>query len=53
MIKTFSIAGHPEEIIERIRQLESEGLSGLNFIPTLKQQYRSIEDFARNVMDKL
>ena len=53
LIKTFSIAGRPEEIIEQIRKLEIEGLNGINFIPTSKQQYRLIEDFAHYVMEKL
>ena len=53
MIRTFSIAGQPEEIAERLRDLEREGLHGINFIPTLDQQYRLIEDFARKVIAKM
>ena len=53
MIRTFSIAGQPEEIAERLHELEREGLHGINFIPTLDQQYRLIEDFARKVIAKM
>ena len=53
MIRTFSIAGQPEEIAERLHKLEREGLHGINFIPTLDQQYRLIEDFARKVIAKM
>lgn len=53
IIRNFSIAGQPEEIVERLRELEKDGLHGINFIPTLKQQYRLIEDFARKVIAKM
>jgi alkanesulfonate monooxygenase SsuD/methylene tetrahydromethanopterin reductase-like flavin-dependent oxidoreductase (luciferase family) len=50
MIRTFSVAGQPEEIVEQLREYERQGLDGINFIPTLDQQYRLIEDFARKVI---
>lgn len=50
MIRTFSIAGQPEEIAEQLQELAGQGLDGINFIPTLQQQYRMIEDFARRVI---
>ena len=53
MIRTFSVAGQPEEIVEQLREYECQGLDGINFIPTLDQQYRLIEDFARKVMSRM
>ncbi|MEL0113726.1 MAG: LLM class flavin-dependent oxidoreductase [Rickettsiales bacterium] len=53
MIRTFSIAGQPEEIAEQLQELGREGLDGINFIPTLDQQYRLIEDFARKVIARM
>lgn len=53
MIKQFCIAGQPEEIVERLRDLESQGLDGINFIAPQDQRYRMIEDFARKVMAKM
>ena len=50
MIRTFSVAGQPEAIVEQLREYERQGLDGINFIPTLDQQYRLIEDFARKVI---
>ena len=53
MIRTFSVAGQPEEIVEQLREYERQGLDGINFIPTLDQQYRLIEDFARKVISRM
>lgn len=53
IIKTFTIAGQPEEMVEQLRALESQGLDAINFIAPLNQQYRLIEDFARNVMARM
>jgi alkanesulfonate monooxygenase SsuD/methylene tetrahydromethanopterin reductase-like flavin-dependent oxidoreductase (luciferase family) len=53
VIRTFSLAGQPEEIVERLRALETEGLDGVNFIPTIEQQYRLTEDLARKVIAKM
>lgn len=53
MIRRFCIAGQPEEIVEQIRDLERQGLTGMSFIPPFEQQYRMIEDFARKVMARL
>ncbi len=52
MIKAFTIAGQPEEMVEQLLELESQGLDAVNFIAPLQQQYRLIEDFAYNVMSK-
>ena len=53
IIRAFSLAGQPEDIAVRLKELEREGLHGINFIPTLEQQYRLIEDFARKVIAKM
>ena len=41
------------EMVEQIKELESQGLDGINFIAPLEQQYRLIEDFAYNVISKM
>lgn len=53
MIKTFCIAGRPEEIVEQLQELERQGLRALNFSAPLHKQYRISEDFARQVMSRL
>ena len=53
IIQTFSLAGQPDEIVERLKALEREGFDVMNFIPTIEQQYRLIEDFARKVIAKM
>ena len=53
VIRSFCIAGHPDEIVEQLRALEAQGLDAISFITPLDQQNRIIEDFARNVMAKM
>jgi 5,10-methylenetetrahydromethanopterin reductase len=53
MIRTFCLAGQPEEIVEQLRALEAEGMTGVNFIFPLDQQFRMIEDFSRKVMARM
>lgn len=53
MIRNFCIAGHPEEIVEQLRDLESQGLDAITFITPIDQQNRIIEDFSRKVMAKM
>ena len=52
MIRAFTIAGQPEDMIQQLRELEQQGLGAVNFIAPLEQQYRLIEDFAYNVMSR-
>ena len=52
MIKAFTIAGQPDDMVEQLRELEKQGLGVVNFIAPLEQQYRLIEDFAYNVMSR-
>ena len=53
MIRTFCIAGQPDEIIERLHELEAEGLNAINFSFPLERQYRMIEDFATGVIHRM
>ena len=53
LIKSTCLVGTPEEIIEQIRQLEQAGLKHLMLLPSFETQYQVIEDFARNVMEKM
>jgi 5,10-methylenetetrahydromethanopterin reductase len=53
MIRNFCIAGHPEEIVEQLHDLERQGLDAMSFITPLEQQYSLIENFARKVMAKM
>lgn len=53
MIKTFCIAGQPEEIVEQLRALERQGLQGISFALPQDKKYRFIEDFARRVMSRM
>jgi len=46
-------AGAPERIVERLKELESQGLSQIMLYPPLNRQYRVIEDFADRVMARL
>lgn len=52
MIKAFTIAGQPDDMVEQLRELEKQGLGAVNFIAPLEQQYRLIEDFAYNIMSR-
>ena len=53
LIKSTCLAGSPEEIIDQVRGLEQAGLKQLMLLPSFETQYQVIEDFARQVMDKL
>ncbi len=53
MIRKFAIAGQPEEIVEQLRNLEEQGLDGINFIPPQDYRYRVVEDFSRKVIAKM
>ena len=53
LIKGTCLVGTPEEIIEQIRQLEAAGLQQIMILPSLATQYGVIEQFARQVMEKM
>ena len=44
--------GPPGERIERLRELEKEGLNQIMFLPTLELQHRVLEDSARQVKER-
>ena len=53
LVEAVCLAGTPEEIVERVRTLETEGLRQIMLYPPLNRQYRVIEDFASMVMSRL
>jgi alkanesulfonate monooxygenase SsuD/methylene tetrahydromethanopterin reductase-like flavin-dependent oxidoreductase (luciferase family) len=53
LIRATCLAGRPEELVERIRALEADGLRQIMLYPPLNRQYRVIEDFAERVMARL
>jgi alkanesulfonate monooxygenase SsuD/methylene tetrahydromethanopterin reductase-like flavin-dependent oxidoreductase (luciferase family) len=53
LIEATCLTGAPERIVERLRELESQGLSQIMLYPPLNRQYRVIEDFADRVMARL
>ena len=53
IVKATCIAGQPEEIIERLRYLERQGLNQIMFLPPVEHQYALIENFARKIIRKM
>jgi alkanesulfonate monooxygenase SsuD/methylene tetrahydromethanopterin reductase-like flavin-dependent oxidoreductase (luciferase family) len=53
LIEATCLTGAPERIVERLKELESQGLSQIMLYPPLNRQYRVIEDFADRVMARL
>ena len=53
IIKAFTIAGQPDEMVEQLKNLEKQGLDAVNFIAPLEQQYRLVEDFAYNIISRM
>lgn len=53
IIRAFCIAGHPEEMVDQLKTLESQGLDGVTFVAPLGQAHRQYEAFARRVMEKM
>ncbi len=53
IIRAFCLAGQPEEIVERLSDLEAQGLDAINFIAPLDRQYRMIEDLAERVIARV
>ncbi len=53
IIRNFCIAGHPEEIVDQLRDLERQGLTGIVFSLPSDVTYRRTEDFARQVIAKM
>jgi hypothetical protein len=53
LIEATCLAGPPERVVERLKELERQGLSQIMLYPPLNRQYRVIEDFADRVMARL
>jgi alkanesulfonate monooxygenase SsuD/methylene tetrahydromethanopterin reductase-like flavin-dependent oxidoreductase (luciferase family) len=53
LIRATCLTGTPEELVERIKALEQQGLRQIMLYPPLNRQYRVIEDFATMVMARL
>ena len=53
LIRDTCLVGRAGELIERIRQLERDGLKELMFASGNPSKWRMAEDFARQVMQKL
>ena len=53
LVEAVCLAGRPEEIVERVRALERQGLRQIMLYPPLNRQYRVIEDFADTVMSRV
>jgi alkanesulfonate monooxygenase SsuD/methylene tetrahydromethanopterin reductase-like flavin-dependent oxidoreductase (luciferase family) len=53
LVEAVCLAGTPEEIVERVRALERQGLRQIMLYPPLNRQYRVIEDFADTVMSRV
>ncbi len=50
VIQNFCIAGQPDEIIEQLTHLETQGLTGINFIAPVDRQYEMCHEFAEAVI---
>lgn len=53
LIQATCLTGTPEALVDRIHQLEAQGLNQIMLYPPLNRQYRVIEDFAERVMARL
>ncbi len=53
VIRTFCIAGQPDEIVEQLEELETQGLTGINFIAPVDRQYEMCREFAERVIRKM
>ena len=53
IVRALCIIGEPPELVERLRQLEREGLRQITFHPPFERRYEAMERFARLVMAKM
>ncbi|MBI4081522.1 MAG: LLM class flavin-dependent oxidoreductase [Candidatus Lambdaproteobacteria bacterium] len=53
LIRALGLVGQPEELIEKLREFERQGVSQVLFTPPLERGYKVIEDFARKVIAKM
>ncbi|MBT6275750.1 MAG: LLM class flavin-dependent oxidoreductase, partial [Chromatiales bacterium] len=47
------IIGEPDAVIEQLREREADGLQQVMLYPPLKTQYRTIEDFAEQIIERM
>ena len=52
IIRAFCIAGSPDEIVEQLGELETQGLTGINFIAAADRQYELCDEFSETVIDR-
>ncbi|HYE92391.1 MAG TPA: LLM class flavin-dependent oxidoreductase [Terriglobales bacterium] len=53
LVRATCLTGTPEELVEQVKRLETEGLRQIMLYPPLNRQYRIIEDFAERVIARL
>ena len=53
IIRAFCIAGHPDEIVEQLTDLETQGLTGINFIAASDRQYAMCDEFAQAIINRM
>ena len=53
IVRALCIIGEPPELIERLRQLEREGLRQITFHPPFARRYVAMEQFSQRVMAKM
>ncbi|MGI9325750.1 MAG: LLM class flavin-dependent oxidoreductase [Pseudomonadales bacterium] len=53
IIRAFCIAGHAEEIVSQLEELEKQGLTGINFIAPSERQHAMCDEFAAAVIARM
>lgn len=53
MIRRFAIAGHPDDIVEQLQELETQGLDAINFINPAHRQHEMLDEFADTVIARM
>jgi 5,10-methylenetetrahydromethanopterin reductase len=53
LVRAVALVGEPDALVERLRDLDGQGLGQLMFLPTVTNQYRLVETFSRQVMARL
>jgi alkanesulfonate monooxygenase SsuD/methylene tetrahydromethanopterin reductase-like flavin-dependent oxidoreductase (luciferase family) len=53
LIRASCLIGTPDELVDRVRELEAQGLRQIMLYPPLNRQYRVVEDFAAHVIARL
>ena len=53
IVRALCIVGEPDELIERLRELERQGLKQITFHPPFAKRYEAMEKFARLVIHRM